>query len=43
MARITFSEEGHTPFDKLIGHNKEVLNRWSSLDKCFYNSNTFTA
>lgn len=43
MARITFSEEGNTYFEKLMGHNKEILEGWSFLDKSFFNSNTFTA
>lgn len=42
MAKITFSEEGFTPFEKLMGHNKNVMRKWSSLEECFFNSNTFT-
>lgn len=43
MARITFSQEGLTPFEQLLGHNKEILEKWSSLEECIFNSNTFTS
>lgn len=42
MARISFSQEGFSLFQQLLGHNKLILERWSSLDKCFFNSHTFT-
>ncbi|MEA4846399.1 MAG: carboxymuconolactone decarboxylase family protein [Clostridiaceae bacterium] len=42
MARITFSQEGHTPFQQLLGHNKHIMEKWTSLEECFFNSNTFT-
>ena len=42
MARITFSQEGLTPFQQLLGHNKHVMEKWTSLEECFFNSNTFT-
>lgn len=42
MAKITFSQEGLTPFEQLLGHNKEILEKWSSLEECIFNSNTFT-
>lgn len=42
MARITFSQEGLTPFEQLLGHNKSILEKWSSSEECFFNSNTFT-
>ena len=31
MARIVESQSGRTPFERLLGHNKEVLERWSQL------------
>lgn len=31
MARILESQFGETPFQKLLGHNKEVMERWSYL------------
>ncbi|AOY77701.1 carboxymuconolactone decarboxylase family protein [Clostridium formicaceticum] len=42
MARIPFSQEGFSLFQQLLGHNKHILERWSSLDKCFFSSHTFT-
>lgn len=35
MARINESEFGETPFQKLLGHNKDVLNRWNQLGEVF--------
>ena len=43
MAKIIFSQEGLSPFQQLLGHNKYILEKWSSLEECFFNSNTFTA
>jgi alkylhydroperoxidase family enzyme len=31
MARIVKSSIGGTPFERLLGHNKAVMERWSSL------------
>ena len=31
MARINQSDFGETPFQKLLGHNKDVLNGWNQL------------
>ncbi|NUJ08483.1 carboxymuconolactone decarboxylase family protein [Bacillus paranthracis] len=31
MTRINESEFGETPFQKLLGHNKDVLNGWTQL------------
>ncbi len=33
MARINESAFGNTPFQKLLGHNKEVMVAWSHLGK----------
>ncbi|WML33657.1 carboxymuconolactone decarboxylase family protein [Clostridium sp. OS1-26] len=43
MTKITFSQEGLTPFQQLLGHNKDILEKWSSLEECIFNSNTFTS
>lgn len=43
MARITFSQQGTTPFQQLMGHNKEVLDKWNSLENTIFQSNTFSA
>jgi len=42
MVKITFSQEGRSPFEQLLGHNKSILEKWSSLEECFFNSKTFT-
>ncbi|MEW9122283.1 MAG: carboxymuconolactone decarboxylase family protein [Thermotaleaceae bacterium] len=42
MARISFSQEGFSPFQQLLGHNKHILEKWSSLEECIFNSPTFT-
>ncbi|GAE02658.1 hypothetical protein CBO05C_2348 [Clostridium botulinum B str. Osaka05] len=34
MARITFSQEGLTPFQQLLGHNKYIMKKWTSLVVC---------
>ena len=31
MARMNESEFGETPFQRLLGHNTDVLNRWNQL------------
>jgi alkylhydroperoxidase family enzyme len=31
MARIIESKFGETPFQKLLGHNKEIMNGWTRL------------
>lgn len=36
MARISFSENGQTPFEKLLGHNPEILKHWSNLENVFF-------
>ncbi|MBM7633226.1 carboxymuconolactone decarboxylase family protein [Geomicrobium sediminis] len=35
MARIDESKIGETPFQKLLGHNSEIMERWNQLDKAF--------
>ncbi|MEJ1517750.1 carboxymuconolactone decarboxylase family protein [Bacillus cereus] len=35
MARIKQSNFGETPFQKLLGHNKEVVKSWSELGDIF--------
>lgn len=41
MAKITFSKEGTTPFQQLMGHNKILMEKWTFLEESFFNSNTF--
>jgi alkylhydroperoxidase family enzyme len=35
MERINESEFGVTPFQRLLGHNKDVLNGWNQLGEVF--------
>jgi len=38
MARISFSNTGNTNFQRLLGHNEEVLNKWVGLEDAFLNN-----
>ncbi|MFD0048119.1 carboxymuconolactone decarboxylase family protein [Actinomycetes bacterium NPDC127524] len=35
MARINESEFGVTPFQRLLGHNRDILNAWNQLGEIF--------
>ncbi|GAK00775.1 carboxymuconolactone decarboxylase family protein [Geomicrobium sp. JCM 19055] len=35
MARIAQSTFGETPFQRLLGHNPEIMERWNQLDEAF--------
>ncbi|WP_018305848.1 carboxymuconolactone decarboxylase family protein [Desulfitobacterium hafniense] len=43
MANISFAQNGLTPFQQLLGHNKDILEKWTSLEECIFSSNTFSA
>ena len=36
MTRIKLSEHGNSPFEKLIGHNKIVLDKWIDLEVALF-------
>lgn len=36
MTRIKFSKNGNTPFEKLIGHNPEILKKWNELEETLW-------
>jgi hypothetical protein len=38
MPRISLSQNGLTPFKKLLGHNVDVLNGWVDLENAFLSS-----
>ena len=38
MTRIELSDYGNSPFEKLIGHNKIVLDKFIEVDEGFYNA-----
>lgn len=42
MAKIVFSQAGSTPFQQLLGHNKDILKKWTDLENSIFNSNTFS-
>lgn len=41
MEKINFSNEGTTPFEQLLGYNKEIMKSWSNLERGFLQSTTF--
>lgn len=43
MARISFSSVGNTPFEQLLGHNPEILTRWTDLENSFFTSARLSA
>lgn len=42
MAMISFSQNGSTPFQQLLGHNEEILEKWTALESCLYGSSVFS-
>ena len=36
MTRIALSDNGNSPFEKLIGHNKIVLDKWIDLEVALF-------
>ncbi len=40
MTTIPFSENGNTPFEKLIGHNPAILNSWNILEETLWKETT---
>ena len=36
MTRIKFSNNGNTPFERLIGHNIDFLKRWNDLEETLW-------
>lgn len=38
MTRISLASNGGTNFEKLLGHNAEVLEKWSELENALFNS-----
>jgi hypothetical protein len=43
MSHIKLSNNGKSPFEKLMGHAPEVLNQWAKLEEVFFRSNVFTS
>lgn len=42
MTRIQFSEIGNSPFEKLIGHNNEILTKWIELENAIFQSSSLS-
>lgn len=40
MVRIQFSNNGNTPFERLIGHNKDFLKKWNNLEETLWEENS---
>jgi len=36
MARIIYSDQGNSPFQRLLGHNPQILGAWNELENTFY-------
>ncbi len=43
MPRISYSNVGTTPFEKLLGHNSETLKQWSKLETTLFTSGRLTS
>ncbi len=43
MERISLSNVGDTKFQKLLGHNSDILHSWSTLEDTLYNKGTLSA
>lgn len=43
MSYITLSQNGSTPFERLMGHAPHVLDKWDQLETVFFQSKKFTA
>jgi alkylhydroperoxidase family enzyme len=42
MSRISLSVNGSSPWERLLGHAPNILERWTELENAFFSSNTFT-
>lgn len=42
MTWIKLSNQGFTPFEKLLGHAPQILNHWRKLETAFLQSQNFT-
>lgn len=40
MLRIKLSESGASPFERLIGHNRDILAKWTDLENALFNSSS---
>lgn len=42
MPRLPLSKQGGTAFERLLGHNPDILAAWLKLEEAFFGSATFT-
>lgn len=42
MTRLRLSENGNSPFEKLIGHNEEILIKWNELEITLFKSSSLS-
>lgn len=42
MSRISLSENGASPWERLLGHRPEILKPWIALEEAFFSSDTFS-
>lgn len=42
MPRIKFSDYGNSPFEKLIGHNRTILEKWIELENTLFNNSSLS-
>ncbi|MEN4759933.1 carboxymuconolactone decarboxylase family protein [Chryseobacterium sp. C39-AII1] len=40
MTRISLSKNGNTPFEKIIGHNTEILTKWCDLEETLWQNSS---
>lgn len=43
MTRIEFSDYGNSPFEKLIGHNKPILDKWIELENALFSESSLSS
>lgn len=43
MSVIQLSNQGSTPFERLLGHAPDILHQWEALELSFFKSTTFDA
>jgi len=42
MTRIKLSDYGNSPFEKLIGHNKAILDKWIELENVLFSQSSLS-
>ena len=42
MSRISQSNNGSSPWERLLGHTPTILERWIALENAFFSSDTFS-